>query len=299
MCKSEPLEGQRVEERMVSVEDGVKLEVLSCGYETYDSAKPPMVLLHGSYHAAWCWEGFLQHFATLGYSAHALSLRGQGKSQVGRLTDGGAAGTLDTFCSDVAAFAQMLHRPDAVLIVHSFSGLIAQWYMQNLYSPRLFAVCFLCSVPTTGTRNVALRMLLKQPLRALLVTWTFIRKSFVRSERLARLAFFSDDLEREKLQEYMGKLAKSSSVKLLDLQQLSRQYLPLVPPREEDKPLIETIAAANDNIIDLQSARELADVYGSELTVLDNIAHDVMLDTRWVKCAETVASFLERSLSNS
>ena len=38
--------------------------------------KPPILCIHGAYHAAWCWEeNFLPHFAALGYETAAVSLR--------------------------------------------------------------------------------------------------------------------------------------------------------------------------------------------------------------------------------
>lgn len=289
-----------VRERMVPVAESVKLQVLCAGDETHSQAKseseqlfPPLVFVHGSYHAAWCYaEHFLPFFASRGFSAYSVSLRGQGKSSVGELTESGAAGTLDTFCDDVAAFAQTLHAPP-VLIVHSFGGLIAQRYMQQRYSPQLAGVVFLASVPTTGSQNVAIRILLKQPLKALLITWTFIRKSFVSSKRLARLAFFSDDLPEEKVEHYMAQLAESSRVKLLDLPSLSQQYLPLMPPPKEDMPPIKVIAAADDNVVDLQSQYDLAQTYGTECEVIEHLAHDVMLDTRWEQCATSIAHFID------
>lgn len=39
---------------------------------------PPLVFVHGSYHAAWCWaEHWLPFFSGFGYDCYALSLLGQ------------------------------------------------------------------------------------------------------------------------------------------------------------------------------------------------------------------------------
>ena len=39
---------------------------------------PPLVFVHGSYHAAWCWaEHWLPFFSTSGYDCYAVSLIGQ------------------------------------------------------------------------------------------------------------------------------------------------------------------------------------------------------------------------------
>jgi len=40
--------------------------------------RPPLLFVHGSFHAAWCWrEHFMPHFAAAGWVTLAVSLRGQ------------------------------------------------------------------------------------------------------------------------------------------------------------------------------------------------------------------------------
>lgn len=42
---------------------------------------PPLVFVHGSYHAAWCWaEHWLPFFSGFGFDSYAVSLLGQGES---------------------------------------------------------------------------------------------------------------------------------------------------------------------------------------------------------------------------
>ena len=58
------------------------VQVLSCAASgsAAASARPPLVFIHGSYHAAWCWaEHFLPYFAQRGHDCYALSLRGQAR----------------------------------------------------------------------------------------------------------------------------------------------------------------------------------------------------------------------------
>lgn len=45
---------------------------------------PPLVFVHGSYHAAWCWaEHWLPFFSSSGHDCYAISLLGQVHSQKG------------------------------------------------------------------------------------------------------------------------------------------------------------------------------------------------------------------------
>lgn len=42
------------------------------------AGNPPLVFVHGSYHAAWCWaEHWLAFFSVSGYDCYAISLLGQ------------------------------------------------------------------------------------------------------------------------------------------------------------------------------------------------------------------------------
>jgi pimeloyl-ACP methyl ester carboxylesterase len=46
--------------------------------EKYYYYYPPLVFVHGSYHAAWCWaEQWLPFFSESGYDCYSLSLLGQ------------------------------------------------------------------------------------------------------------------------------------------------------------------------------------------------------------------------------
>ena len=66
------------------------LEVIDKGSST-ESHPVPLLFVHGTWHAAWCWdEHFLDFFADKGYRAVALSLRGHGVNRPG---ESGVSGT--------------------------------------------------------------------------------------------------------------------------------------------------------------------------------------------------------------
>lgn len=76
---------------------GLNMEVLyQRGSDQIRSTKnPPLVFVHGSFHAAWCWaEHWLPFFSQNGYDSYALSLLGQGESDSPAAA---VAGTLEVF----------------------------------------------------------------------------------------------------------------------------------------------------------------------------------------------------------
>jgi pimeloyl-ACP methyl ester carboxylesterase len=128
---------------------GVQLEVLRCAPASA-AARPPLLFVHGSFHAAWCWaEHWLPHFANAGSDAYALSLRGQGGS--GARPGVGAAGTLEEHAADVASLARALPGGPPVLVGHSFGGLVVQQCVSaRADAPPVAGVALLCSVPPDG-----------------------------------------------------------------------------------------------------------------------------------------------------
>uniref|UniRef100_A0A061QNI5 Esterase-like protein n=1 Tax=Tetraselmis sp. GSL018 TaxID=582737 RepID=A0A061QNI5_9CHLO len=111
------------ERSMHALPDGKRLEVI---YRKADGggSRPPLVFIHGSYHAAWCWEEhFMPFFSERGYDCYALSLRAQGGSDP---IEGNVAGTVQSLAEDIASFVGSLDRPP-VVIGHSFGGLPVQW----------------------------------------------------------------------------------------------------------------------------------------------------------------------------
>src|SRR5574340_123070 len=103
------------------------LEVIDKG-ACSESHPIPLLFVHGSWHAAWCWdEHFLDYFADRGYRALAVSLRGHGGSDSPKPL---RRCSIADYVDDVAAVADSLPvRP--VVIGHSMGGFITQKYLES------------------------------------------------------------------------------------------------------------------------------------------------------------------------
>jgi pimeloyl-ACP methyl ester carboxylesterase len=84
------------------------------------------VLVHGLFRAAWCWDqGLMERLAAEGFSCYALSLRGQGGSDVPSGLAEGQGVPLAHNVADLAEFVASLGAAP-VLVGHSLGGFFVQ-----------------------------------------------------------------------------------------------------------------------------------------------------------------------------
>src|ERR1700722_19044822 len=127
-----------------------KLEIIS-KLPSSPRPAPPILFVHGAWHAAWCWdEFFLSYFAANGFEAHALSLRAHGASE-GRTQL--HRSRIRHYVEDVAAVAAGFSSAP-ILVGHSMGGFVVQKFLETQSSPAAF---LLASIPPTGTRSMYAR----------------------------------------------------------------------------------------------------------------------------------------------
>ncbi|OAY65859.1 hypothetical protein ACMD2_11209 [Ananas comosus] len=284
---------------------GLALEVISHMAETTAaSSKPPaLVMVHGSFHAAWCWaEHWLPFFARAGFDCYALSLLAQGESDV---PPGAVAGTLETHTSDIANFIREEISSPPVLIGHSFGGLIVQSYISNMRNkrssddrpssadslhPELAGAVLVCSVPPNGNSGLVWRYLLTKPVAAFKVTMSLAAKAFANSLSLCKETFFSPEMEDHLVLRYQELMKESSKLPLFDLKKLNASLpVPSIPRNSVD---LLIMGASNDFIVDAEGLTETAKFYQVEPVCVEGLAHDLMLDYGWEKGAQIILSWL-------
>ncbi|KAI4352218.1 hypothetical protein L6164_006491 [Bauhinia variegata] len=259
---------------------------------------PPLVFVHGSYHAAWCWaEHWLPFFSARGYDCYAISLLGQGESDA---PSGSVSGTLQTHARDVADFIHQEIRSPPVLLGHSFGGLIIQYYIANLGSdqhsemenfyPKLRGAVLVCSVPPSGNSGLVWRYLFTKPIAAIKVTRSLAAKAFQNNISLCRETFFSAKMEDHIVKRYQELMKESSRLPLFDLRKLNASLpVPSVPNLPFE---VLVLGAKDDFIVDAEGLNETARFYGVTPLCVEGVAHDMMLDISWEKGADVILSWL-------
>jgi len=240
----------------------------------------PLLFIHGTLHTAACWDVyFLDYFAQHGYAAHALNLRGHGKSEGQeklrwtRIAD---------FVEDVANAVRQLPSPP-ILIGHSMGGFIVQKYLENHDAP---AAVLLSSASPAGLLPTAIRTARRQPWVFAKVNLTMSLLPMIATPELVGEAFFSKDLPHDQLLEYWKQTQDDSFMAFLDM-----VVLDLPKPEKVRTPLL-VLGAARDNMIDPREIEATARAYRTQAEIIPDVAHNSMLEQRWESVAERILVWL-------
>jgi len=268
-------QGPRVPARSAAT----RLEVVA--RQPRGSARPtPLVLVHGAWHGAWCWEDFQSYFAERGYASSALNLRGHGNSEGRqRLRWIRAAEYLD----DIAQIAEGLPQPP-VLIGHSAGGYLLQRYLESRSAA---GVVLLASVSSRGALKLFLRMYLRHPLQAAKTNLTLESFHLVGRPGIARETFFSAGVAPEAFDRHFARLQSESYLYGLDM-----AFRAPRPELARKVPML-VLGAEDDVVISQDEVRETAAAFGTRAELFPGMAHDMMLEKDWQKVAERIAGWLQ------
>ena len=257
----------------------MKLEMIS-KYPAREQHPTPLLFIHGTLHTAACWDVyFLDYFAQYGYAAHAVNLRGHGKSEGReklrwtRIAD---------FVEDVANAVGQLPSPP-ILIGHSMGGFIIQKYLENHDAP---AAVLLSSPSPAGLLPTAIRTARRQPWVFAKVTLSLSLQPLLATPELVGEAFFSKDLPAELLVKYWKQTQDDSFMAFLDMVALD------LPKPEKVKTPLLVLGAARDNMIGPREIEATARAYNTKAEIIPDVAHNSMLEARWQSVAARILSWL-------
>jgi pimeloyl-ACP methyl ester carboxylesterase len=254
-----------------------KLEVISRGPSTSRKA-PPLLFVHGAWHGAWCWdEHFLRYFSQHGFSAHAVSLRGHGKSEgkerlrFVRVSD---------FVEDLQQTVDSLPETP-ILVGHSMGGFVVQKYLERRQVP---LAVLLASVPPRGAWRIALQ---EQPLDVIKSNLTFSLWPLVSNPQTASSTLFSPEMPRSESARHHARLQDEAVLAYLDSLLLNP-----VCTRRVSGPMV-VIGAERDRMIGRAEVETTAKAYGVKPIIVPHCAHDMMLDVGWREVADRIAREIE------
>lgn len=257
----------------------MKLEIIS-KHPLVANGSPPLLFVHGAWHGAWCWDvHFLDFFVQQGFSVHAVSLRGHGKSEGRRKL---RWTRIADYVDDVAMAAEQLSSPP-VVIGHSMGGHVVQKYLERRVAP---AAVLLASLPPAGALRTTLRILRKHPWIFLKINLILSLQPLVATPVLAREYFFSEGLSDGQLRGYWEQLQDESYLGFLDMLVLN------LPKPQKVRTNMLVLGAEKDAVFGVDEVEATARAYNTKAEIFKGMAHDMMLEPGWQSVAERIVGWL-------
>lgn len=234
------------------------------------------MLVHGSWHGPWCWEGFAARLAGHGHDVHCVRLRGHDQ-RPGRIWH-----RVGDYVDDVARAAAAFAKPPAV-VGHSLGGLVVQKYLERHPAP---AAVLLASTPPTGTIGVTARVAARHPLTFAQVNLRLSMRPLVRTPALVRELLFTADTPQETVDACLARLQDESYLGYLD-----SMIFALPRPHRVTAPVL-VLGAEKDGLFTVGEVRRTARAYRGEAEIFPGMGHDMMLDTGWQRVADRVSAWI-------
>jgi len=261
----------------------MNLEIIS-REPTERKFETPLLFVHGTGHGAWCWDvNFLPFFAESGFSSHAVSLRGHGKSE-GR--EKLKWSSLAAFVDDVRRAASTLDHPP-VILGHSLGGLVAAKYLEQ-YSGAAGVLIAPC--PSQGMLVSGLKLQFANPW---LFTKIMLKQDYAvmfSTPELAKRFLFSDDVPLDEVAEYSSRFGSESYRAALEM------IYNLARPSRIKAPIL-VVGAENDALIGVSKIEKTARAFNAEAKIFPNMAHDMMLERNWSAVALYIADWLRKTIA--
>ncbi len=247
---------------------------------------PPLLFLHGSFTDARVWDpNFLPFFAHNGYAVHALSLRGHGRSEGHeRLHTWGLA----DYVADLAKAVSIMARPP-IVIGHSMGGMVVQKLLER--APEVAGVVLMASVPPQGLLASNLEMMMRHPFLFQQVALYSVLGPSYGSVSMMRRLLFSPDASDSELQGYLDYGQAESQRVVLDMMGLNPLRL---NPGQVRAPML-ILGAEQDTFVAPSLVRDTARFYRAECRVFPDMAHAMMLESRWREVADYLLAWIERT----
>ncbi len=262
-----------------------KLEIITRRPEG-QSRPLSLLFVHGSFSHAAIWDiNFLPHFAALGYTAHAVSLRGHGQSEGHHLLPWYSLNDYVADLSETVDRLQTEYGQPLVLVGHSMGGMVLQRYLR---AGSARAAVLMASVPPYGMWDSTVGMLFRDPL---LVHQLGLLMTFgpgIVNIATIRRAMFSDRVPASELPRYESLFQSESQRVVIDM-------LAFDPFSWRPEPSLRVLVlgAADDAFLIPAQIEATARAFGTTATIFPDMAHGMMIEPDWQRVADTIASWLE------
>ena len=242
----------------------------------------PILMQHGMWHGAWCWQLWQELFAEWGWESHAISLPGHAGSPTQRPI---YFCTLDYYLQFLKAEVERLPcKP--ILMGHSMGGALTQWYLKYV-GDDLPAAVLVAPWASHSTVEDGFRWVPLDPMGALLVMLTGSTRPFIRTPKHAARKLLSSKSVFTP-EELHARLSPESAWVMY-------QHNPPFwrPPKQVRTPLL-WLAGEIDVVIGVEAERKSAAYYQADFLVVPEAAHNIMMEYNYRETAEIIHNWFSK-----
>ncbi len=243
----------------------------------------PLLLLHGAWHGAWCWQLWMDYFVSLGYEVHSISLPAHGKSSCnrGHINFYTFGDYVNTLASEVESIS-----PRPVVVGHSMGGAILQKYLENHQLP---GAVLLATLPAIGMFPMTLRLLRRYPVPILAGMMALDLHLWVRTPELARALFLNPDTGVD-IAAFHKQLVGETACNVFSI------MFPFAKVNPAKSPVF-VVASEKDAIFTLDEERKTAEKYGAKIVVVEGQPHNLMMESAWQQVADEIDHWVSHELA--
>jgi pimeloyl-ACP methyl ester carboxylesterase len=237
-----------------------------------------LLLVHGAWHGAWCWEDHLvPRLRAAAHDVTAIDLRHHGAHE----RRGLRRSRIRDYVADLDAAAAKLPAP-LVVVGHSMGGLVVQrWLIHN----RPAGAVLVAPIPVHGVIPATLRVARRHPATFARVNATMNMAPLVGSPELVRELFLAPTSPDDVVRRCHERVGNESYLAYIEMLGLVRAR-----PARVSTPVL-VVGAESDGIFTPREMEKTARAYGTEAVMLPG-GHDIMLDGSWEALAERIEVFV-------
>ena len=248
----------------------------------------PILMAHGMWHGAWCWESWQKLFAEWGWESVAYSLPGHAKSLLQRPI---WLCTLDYYLAFLRDEAARLPRKP-ILMGHSMGGALTQWYLKHIGDDLPAAILVAPWTSHTMMPQSVLLTMKFDPLGAFLVMLKWHAGPSVRNPKVAARALITEGaiLSPEELH---ARLNIESALVLL------QHNPPLWYPAENLNTPILLLAGDKDAVVPFDGLKRSAEHYKADFIPVPDAGHNLMMEKSYKETAQKINDWLAKLITEN
>jgi pimeloyl-ACP methyl ester carboxylesterase len=259
-----------------TVDDGIERIVYTPIKQKFQT---PILMQHGMWHGAWCWQHWQEWLAEQGWMSISYSLPGHGSSPVRRPVRLCTLGYYYTFLK--AEIERLPCLP--ILMAHSMGGALAQWYLKR--RGELPAVVFVASWPYHSMWNASTNQIVQDPLSILLMALSSSSTPMVRNPKRAAEFLITEGalLTPEELHRKLGPDS------ILPVFQYRKPFW--TPLKSVNTPML-WLGGEKDASLPEKDMRASAEYFNSEYIFVKDAGHNLMMECSYIETIQSINDWL-------